>query len=178
MGGQEGGYLEDIEGSWLETWMTGSFLTPWMMLFYPKEPTLKVSDQYLHLLWSYKRSRSKWPTSERRERRERELKLTLPLPSGVVAGVGQGWRNFCSWHADPICWSNSNQASFYKPISCLWINNDHFRIEFANMILRYPCRTPTAMLPGKGRVNFSSLSSLSLVSRLVSEVGHLLLNQV
>ena len=74
------------------------------MLFYPKEPTLKVSDQYLHLLWSYKRSRSKWPTSERetrrererRETRERELKLTLTLPGGAGAGVRQGWRNFWS----------------------------------------------------------------------------------
>ena len=25
-GGQEGGYLEDIEGSWPETWRTGLFL--------------------------------------------------------------------------------------------------------------------------------------------------------
>ena len=30
-GGQEGEYREDVEGSWLETWMTGSFLTSWMM---------------------------------------------------------------------------------------------------------------------------------------------------
>ena len=32
-GGQEGGYLEDVEGSWLEICMTGSFLTLWMIFF-------------------------------------------------------------------------------------------------------------------------------------------------
>ena len=61
---QEGVYLEDIEGSWPETWMTGSFLMPKLMFFYPKEHILKVSGQYLYLLWSYKRSRSKRPTSD------------------------------------------------------------------------------------------------------------------
>ena len=42
-GGQEGVYLEDVEGTWPETWMTGSFLISWMMLFYPKNYTLKIS---------------------------------------------------------------------------------------------------------------------------------------
>ena len=46
--GQEGGYLEDVDGSWLETWMTGSFLTSSMMFFYPKEGTLKISCWYLN----------------------------------------------------------------------------------------------------------------------------------
>ena len=47
-GGQEGGDLEDIEGSWLEIWRTWSFLTSWMMFFYPKEDTLKISCWYLN----------------------------------------------------------------------------------------------------------------------------------
>ena len=32
-GGQKGGYLVDVGGSWPETWMTGSFLTSKMMFF-------------------------------------------------------------------------------------------------------------------------------------------------
>ena len=47
-GCQEGGYLEDIEGSWPETWRTGLFLTSWMVFFYPKEDTLKISCWYLN----------------------------------------------------------------------------------------------------------------------------------
>ena len=47
-GGQEGEYLEDVEGSWLEICMTGSFLTLWMIFVYPKEDTLKVSSWYLY----------------------------------------------------------------------------------------------------------------------------------
>ena len=31
-GGQEERYLEDVEGSWQETWRTWSFLTSWIML--------------------------------------------------------------------------------------------------------------------------------------------------
>ena len=46
-GDQEGGYLEDVEGSWPETWKTGSYLTSWMMFFYPKEYTLKILSWYL-----------------------------------------------------------------------------------------------------------------------------------
>ena len=48
MGGQEGGYLEDVDGSWPETWRSGSSLTSWMMMFDPKEDTLKVSCWYLY----------------------------------------------------------------------------------------------------------------------------------
>ena len=48
MGGQEGGYLEDVNGSWPETWRSGSSLTSWMMMFDPKEDTLKVSCWYLY----------------------------------------------------------------------------------------------------------------------------------
>ena len=47
-GVKKGGYLEDIEGSWLETWRTGSFLTSWMMFFYPMEDTLKISCWYFN----------------------------------------------------------------------------------------------------------------------------------
>ena len=36
IGGQEGGYLEDFECSWLDTWRTGSSLMSWMILFYAK----------------------------------------------------------------------------------------------------------------------------------------------
>ena len=62
-GGSKRGDLEDIEGSWQETWRTGSSLMSWMTLFDPKDHILKVSGCYLHVLWSYKWSRSKWPTS-------------------------------------------------------------------------------------------------------------------
>ena len=47
-GDQEGGYLEDIEGSWLETWMTGSLWTWRRISFYPKEDTLKILCWYLN----------------------------------------------------------------------------------------------------------------------------------
>ena len=47
-GGSRRGYLEDIEGSWAKTWMTGLFLTSWIMFFYPKEDTLKISCWYLN----------------------------------------------------------------------------------------------------------------------------------
>ena len=47
MGVLEGGYLEDIEGSWLEAWRTLIFLMLWMILLYPKEDTLKVWCWYL-----------------------------------------------------------------------------------------------------------------------------------
>ena len=33
MGESRRGYLEDIEGSWLEKWRTWSFLTSWLMFF-------------------------------------------------------------------------------------------------------------------------------------------------
>ena len=36
MRGQEGGYLEDVEGSWPETWRTGSSMTLWMYLVAPR----------------------------------------------------------------------------------------------------------------------------------------------
>ena len=48
VGGHEWGYLEDAEGSWSETWRAGSFLTSWIMFFYPKEDTLKISCWYLN----------------------------------------------------------------------------------------------------------------------------------
>ena len=35
-GGQEGMYLEDVEGSWPETWRTWLFLRSWMMFFSPQ----------------------------------------------------------------------------------------------------------------------------------------------
>ena len=48
MEGPSWGYLEDVEGSWPETWMTESSLMSWMILFDPKEYTLKVSCWYLY----------------------------------------------------------------------------------------------------------------------------------
>ena len=48
MGGQEGGYLEDVEGSWPETWRTGSSLTLWMYLVDPKDHILKILCWYLY----------------------------------------------------------------------------------------------------------------------------------
>ena len=47
-GGSKRGYLEDIEWSWPEIWMTGSFLMSWMMFFYPKEDSLKILYWYLN----------------------------------------------------------------------------------------------------------------------------------
>ena len=43
MRGQEGGYLENIEGSWLETWRIWSSLMLWMTFVYPEDHILKVS---------------------------------------------------------------------------------------------------------------------------------------
>ena len=40
--GQEVGYLENVEGFRLETKMIESFLMSFLMLFYPKEDTLKI----------------------------------------------------------------------------------------------------------------------------------------
>ena len=48
MGGQEGKYLEDIEGSWPETWRTGSFMMVWRYLVDPKDHILKVLCWYLY----------------------------------------------------------------------------------------------------------------------------------
>ena len=62
-GGSRRGDLEDIEGSWQETWRTGSSLMSWMTFFDPKDHILKVSGCYPHVLLSYKWFRSKWPTS-------------------------------------------------------------------------------------------------------------------
>ena len=36
-------YLEDVDGSWLETWRMGSFLTSWIIFGDPQEVILKVS---------------------------------------------------------------------------------------------------------------------------------------
>ena len=47
-GGQEGGYLEDIDDSWPETWRKWSSLMLWMMFFYLKEDNLRVSCLYLY----------------------------------------------------------------------------------------------------------------------------------
>ena len=63
IGGQEGGDLEAIEGSWQETWRTGWSLMLWMTFFDPKDHILKVSVCYPHVLLSYKWFKSKWPTS-------------------------------------------------------------------------------------------------------------------
>ena len=42
------GYLEDIEGSWQETWRTESSRTSWITLVKPKEDILKVLCLYLY----------------------------------------------------------------------------------------------------------------------------------
>ena len=47
-GGQEGGYLEYVVGSWLEAWMSGSLPTSWVMFFYPKKNTMKILCWYLN----------------------------------------------------------------------------------------------------------------------------------
>ena len=54
MGGQEGGYLEEVEGSWPETWRTGLSMTLWMYLVDPKNHILKVSCHYLYFRLKYK----------------------------------------------------------------------------------------------------------------------------
>ena len=48
IGGHERGYLENVEGSWSETWRKGSSLMSWMMFVYPKEDKLKVWCWYLY----------------------------------------------------------------------------------------------------------------------------------
>ena len=48
IGGPSWGYLDNVEGSWQDTWRTGSFSMSWMTLFCPKEDTLKVSCWYLY----------------------------------------------------------------------------------------------------------------------------------
>ena len=48
MGGQEWGYLEEVEGSWPETWRIESSLMSWMTLFEPNEDTLKVLCWYIY----------------------------------------------------------------------------------------------------------------------------------
>ena len=52
--GQEGGYLEDVEGSWSETWKTESSLATWMTLVDPKDHILKVLCHYLYFWLRYK----------------------------------------------------------------------------------------------------------------------------
>ena len=51
--GQEGGYLEDVEGSWSETWRTGSSLTFLMCCVDPKDHILKLLLHYLHFWLKY-----------------------------------------------------------------------------------------------------------------------------
>ena len=53
-GGEEGGYLEDIEGSWPETWRTGSSMTLWMYLVDPEDHIMKVLCHYLYVWRRYK----------------------------------------------------------------------------------------------------------------------------
>ena len=59
MGVQEEGYLEDFEGSWSETWRTGSSKTLWMYMVDTKDHILKVLCHYLLsyliniLVWFY-----------------------------------------------------------------------------------------------------------------------------
>ena len=95
-GVKNGGYLEDIEGSWPVTWRTGSSLMLWMYLVDPKDHILKVLCCYLCVLWSYK-----WlgvngqlqTRDERRERREREREgseVNSYLALLGEAGVRQG----------------------------------------------------------------------------------------
>ena len=54
VGVKKGGSWEDFEGSWRETWRTGSSLTPWMTLGDPKDHILKVSCLYLYFWQRYK----------------------------------------------------------------------------------------------------------------------------
>ena len=58
MGGGEGGYLEDVEGSRSETWRTWSSLTTGMTLVEPKDHILKVLCPYLYFWLSYSVSQS------------------------------------------------------------------------------------------------------------------------
>ena len=48
MEGHSSWYLADIEGSWWDTWMTGSSLISLMTKFDTKKDTLKVLCQYFH----------------------------------------------------------------------------------------------------------------------------------
>ena len=53
MGGPSWGYLEDVEGSWLETLRTGSSLMIWMCLVHPKDHILQVSCHFLRFWQIY-----------------------------------------------------------------------------------------------------------------------------
>ena len=48
IGGQEGGYLEEFDIFWVETWRTGSSLASLMTLVDPKEETLKTFMFHLY----------------------------------------------------------------------------------------------------------------------------------
>ena len=54
MGGPSWEYLEDVEGSWQETWRTGSSLTSWMYLVDPKNHILNVLCHYLYFWPRYR----------------------------------------------------------------------------------------------------------------------------
>ena len=87
-------YFEDMEGSWLEAWMTGSSLMQLTTLFDPKVPILKVSGCYLNVLWSYKWFWSKWPTSVvvvERETRETGEEAEINSYLALLVAVMQGW---------------------------------------------------------------------------------------
>ena len=51
-GCQEGGDLEDIEGSWPEIWRTGSSMTLWMYLVDPRDHILKFCVTILIFGWN------------------------------------------------------------------------------------------------------------------------------
>ena len=53
-GCQEWGDLEDIEGSWPQTWRTGSSIKLWMYLVDPRDHILKVLCHYLDFWLKYK----------------------------------------------------------------------------------------------------------------------------
>ena len=73
-GGQEGGYLEDVEGSWPETWRTCSFMMSWMMFFILRKIPWKVCVYILirsvsrrggHEEWYLEDIEGSWPETWR-----------------------------------------------------------------------------------------------------------------
>ena len=90
MGGQEWSYIEDVEGSWPETWRTVSSLTLWIFLVNPKNHITKILFHYLYFWLKYNMILTKCLTAKNvRVRWERELILGRDLAAEL------GWQGLC-----------------------------------------------------------------------------------
>ena len=89
---QERGYLEDVEGSWPETWRTWLFLTSWMMFFYPKVSWCRT--------WRTGSSLTTWMTlSSMSPVKNTQHPPSTPLLDPPFLGV----KKHHSWHQEQSC---------------------------------------------------------------------------